>query len=134
LFICYNLMQESPTPTKLISSFTRGLSDSRRSKLTAEKHQAWLLFHLILNPTLLVFAILPSSDYCQIFLLRFYLCLLNLWDLDKVRRYHYWQQKKTPVLWFICRENLTDLFMNLLLSFLVSIFWFYHLTLSDWFG
>ncbi|XP_045800079.1 myosin-15-like isoform X5 [Trifolium pratense] len=30
---------ESPTPTKLISSFTRGLSDSRRSKLTAEKHQ-----------------------------------------------------------------------------------------------
>ncbi|XP_058786006.1 myosin-15-like isoform X5 [Vicia villosa] len=30
---------ESPTPTKLMPSFTRGLSDSRRSKLTAERHQ-----------------------------------------------------------------------------------------------
>ncbi|KOM48843.1 hypothetical protein LR48_Vigan07g254700 [Vigna angularis] len=30
---------ESPTPTKLIAPFTVGLSDSRRSKLTAEKHQ-----------------------------------------------------------------------------------------------
>ncbi|XP_073224429.1 myosin-15-like [Cicer arietinum] len=30
---------ESPTPTRLISSLTRGLSDSRRYKLTAEKHQ-----------------------------------------------------------------------------------------------
>ncbi|XP_020236584.1 myosin-15 isoform X2 [Cajanus cajan] len=30
---------ESPTPTKLISSFTHGFSDSRRSKLTAERHQ-----------------------------------------------------------------------------------------------
>ncbi|XP_027940819.1 myosin-15-like isoform X1 [Vigna unguiculata] len=30
---------ESPTPTKLIAPFTLGLSDSRRSKLTAEKHQ-----------------------------------------------------------------------------------------------
>ncbi|KAK8473011.1 hypothetical protein PHAVU_001G043001 [Phaseolus vulgaris] len=30
---------ESPTPTKLIAPFTLGLTDSRRSKLTAEKHQ-----------------------------------------------------------------------------------------------
>ncbi|WVY91374.1 hypothetical protein V8G54_036888 [Vigna mungo] len=30
---------ESPTPTKLIAPLTVGLSDSRRSKLTAEKHQ-----------------------------------------------------------------------------------------------
>ncbi|KAJ1442831.1 P-loop containing nucleoside triphosphate hydrolase [Sesbania bispinosa] len=30
---------ESPTPTKLIAPYTLGLSDSRRSKLTAEKHQ-----------------------------------------------------------------------------------------------
>ncbi|TKY58001.1 Myosin-15 protein [Spatholobus suberectus] len=30
---------ESPTPTKLIAPFTLGLSDSRRSKLTAERHQ-----------------------------------------------------------------------------------------------
>ncbi|KEH35883.1 myosin-15 isoform X2 [Medicago truncatula] len=34
-----NPVFESPTPTKLMSSLTRGLSDSRRSKLTAEKHQ-----------------------------------------------------------------------------------------------
>ncbi|KAI4316463.1 hypothetical protein L6164_024441 [Bauhinia variegata] len=30
---------ESPTPTKLIAPFTLALSDSRRSKLTAERHQ-----------------------------------------------------------------------------------------------
>ncbi|XP_027357060.1 myosin-15-like [Abrus precatorius] len=30
---------ESPTPTKLIVPFSLGLSDSRRSKLTAERHQ-----------------------------------------------------------------------------------------------
>ncbi|XP_020224383.1 myosin-15 isoform X1 [Cajanus cajan] len=30
---------ESPTPTKLIAPYTLGLSDSRQSKLTAEKHQ-----------------------------------------------------------------------------------------------
>ncbi|KAI9118645.1 hypothetical protein K1719_010977 [Acacia pycnantha] len=30
---------ESPTPTKLIAPFPLGLSDSRRSKLTAERHQ-----------------------------------------------------------------------------------------------
>ncbi|XP_057427929.1 myosin-15 isoform X1 [Lotus japonicus] len=30
---------ESPTPTKLIPTFTPGMSDSRRSKLTAERHQ-----------------------------------------------------------------------------------------------
>ncbi|XP_058786039.1 myosin-15-like isoform X5 [Vicia villosa] len=34
-----NPVYESPTPTKLMPSFTRGLSDSRRSKLTAERHQ-----------------------------------------------------------------------------------------------
>ncbi|MED6221447.1 hypothetical protein PIB30_054772 [Stylosanthes scabra] len=30
---------ESPTPTKLIAPFTSGLTDSRRPRLTAEKHQ-----------------------------------------------------------------------------------------------
>ncbi|KAG5034120.1 hypothetical protein JHK87_009030 [Glycine soja] len=40
-----SLSEESPTPTKLISHITHGgLSDSRRSKLTAEKHQ--VLFEL----------------------------------------------------------------------------------------
>ncbi|XP_050884736.1 myosin-15 isoform X1 [Lathyrus oleraceus] len=34
-----NPVYESPTPTKLMPSFSRGLSDSRRSKLTAERHQ-----------------------------------------------------------------------------------------------
>ncbi|XP_031407550.1 myosin-15 isoform X2 [Punica granatum] len=30
---------ESPTPTKILASFSHGLSESRRPKLTAEKHQ-----------------------------------------------------------------------------------------------
>ncbi|CAI0448330.1 unnamed protein product, partial [Linum tenue] len=33
------LMQESPTPSKLVPSFSRGLSESRRTKLTAERSQ-----------------------------------------------------------------------------------------------
>ncbi|RDX75355.1 Myosin-15, partial [Mucuna pruriens] len=37
---------ESPTPTKLIPPFTNGLSDSHRSKLTAERHQHSFLFKL----------------------------------------------------------------------------------------
>lgn len=40
--MCSYLMQESPTPTKLIPTFTPGMSDSRRSKLTAERHQVYL--------------------------------------------------------------------------------------------
>ena len=39
-----DFMQESPTPTKLITPFTLGLTDSRRPKLTAEKHQVDFLF------------------------------------------------------------------------------------------
>ncbi|KAG4962643.1 hypothetical protein JHK86_039511 [Glycine max] len=34
-----SISEESPTPTKLIAPFTLGLSDSRRSKLTAERQQ-----------------------------------------------------------------------------------------------
>jgi len=37
------MIQESPTPTKLIAPFTLGMTDSRRSKLTAEKHQVDLV-------------------------------------------------------------------------------------------
>lgn len=83
LFICYKLMQESPTPTKLMSSLTRGLSDSRRSKLTAEKHQALLLFHLFRNPTLLVFGILLCLNYSFVCLFSFHLYVFNLNNLDK---------------------------------------------------
>ncbi|KAA8546249.1 hypothetical protein F0562_003012 [Nyssa sinensis] len=34
-----SLMQESPTPTKLMAPLSQGLSDSRRTKLTVESHQ-----------------------------------------------------------------------------------------------
>lgn len=36
-------MQESPTPTKLIVPFSHSLSESRRPKLAAERHQVFSL-------------------------------------------------------------------------------------------
>lgn len=74
------LLQESPTPTKLMPSFSRGLSDSRRSKLTAERHQASLLFHFFSKSYTFsfwhsaVFRLLPNF----VCLFSFHLYVLNL--------------------------------------------------------
>lgn len=46
LFMCLFLMQESPTPSKLIAPFSHGLSESRRSKLTVERHRVLSLLFL----------------------------------------------------------------------------------------
>ncbi|KAK7310692.1 hypothetical protein RJT34_08353 [Clitoria ternatea] len=54
---------ESPTPTKLIAPYTLGLSDSRRSKLTAERHQVVPVSLLFCPKSFtLTFGILPSQD------------------------------------------------------------------------
>lgn len=61
LFYFIFFMQESPTPTKLIASFSQGLSESRRSKLTVERHRVLSL--LFLDPSVRFWSSLWYFDW-----------------------------------------------------------------------
>jgi hypothetical protein len=60
-FFLFFFMQESPTPTKLIASFSHGLSESRRSKLTVERHRVLSL--LFLDPSVRFWSSLWYFDW-----------------------------------------------------------------------